>query len=197
VKSKRVRVLLVAAASAGALTACSPLHAGAAAIVGDQRITTGELNSGIEEYQQALISAKVSADQLQVPSIPQGVLMQLIDIRQFGLLAERHGVTVTDGEIDSARAQYQGGPGALDKMMLGRAVPPSQSRAWIRAQLSIQKVLKQEGAGNDQASLQQAQQKVLKELDTIEIKISPRYGELSAQTGQLAAVERFGAADKS
>jgi peptidyl-prolyl cis-trans isomerase SurA len=196
VKSNRVRVLLAVMAAGAALTACSPIQAGAAAIVGQDRITSDDLNRGVEDYQNAIKTTKLPAQQAPFSSVPQGVLLQLVDIKQYTQLAARHGVTITEGEIDNARAQVQGGSAQLDQTMLAQGVPPSQNRAWIRAQLGIQKLLVQAGAGSDQASQQQAEQKVLKELATIPVKVSPRFGKVDPQTGQLAALERFGAADK-
>nr|BFE83669.1 hypothetical protein GCM10020093_062700 [Planobispora longispora] len=72
VKSTRVRVILAVVAAGAALTACSPSQAGAAAIVGDQRISVSELSADAEEYQAAMAKAGLSAQQLQLQgSIPR------------------------------------------------------------------------------------------------------------------------------
>ncbi|WP_181871153.1 SurA N-terminal domain-containing protein [Sphaerisporangium album] len=194
-KSIRVRALLAVAAAVlacVALTACSsPVSLGSAATVGDQRISSSELNAEIEEYQAALKKAKISEAQLQIPSVPRAILLQLIYFRQFEQFARRNGVVVTEGDVDKFITE-QGGMQQIGPAALSKGVPPSETRAWIRAAIIYQKGLERFGANlTDQASVQAAQMKLFGQMDAVPVKISPRYGTWDTQRG-LVEEARFG-----
>ncbi|GII77872.1 hypothetical protein Sru01_28540 [Sphaerisporangium rufum] len=193
-KSNRLRVLLAAAAATAGLTACSsPVGVGTAATVGGERITTARLNADVVEFQNAVRTAKIPPDQLQIQSsVPQAVLLQLVQMRQFRQFAERQGVTVSDGDLDKFVAE-QGGLEKIGPNALIRGVPPSETREWIRTALIYQKSLERFGANlTDQASQQAAQAKLFQQLDTIPIKVAHRYGTWDTQRG-LVEEPRFGA----
>ncbi len=195
VKSNRVRVLpaVAAAVLAGAaLTACSsPVQVGTAATVGSSRITNGALDSEVTEYQAALKQAKITEAQLQIPSIPRAVLLQMISIRQFEQFAQRNGVTVTEREVADFLTE-QGGIEKIGPAALTKGVPPSETNAWVRTALIYQKSLQKYGANlTDQASVQTAQMKLFGQMDTIPVKVSHRYGTWDPQQG-LIEEARFG-----
>lgn len=132
---KTAKRLALAVALAGvALTACSPSQIGAAAIVGDKRITTTELDADLRELQQALSENPQAMQQLENTrqqagaTLPQLMLYRLVEAERYAQLAERAGVTVTDGEIDSWISR-QGGAEAIETAMLSGGVAPSQSRS--------------------------------------------------------------------
>ncbi|MEU9888103.1 SurA N-terminal domain-containing protein [Sphaerisporangium sp. NPDC051011] len=194
-KSIRVRALPAVAAAAltcVVLTACSsPVSLGSAATVGDHRISSSELNTQIAEYQAALKKAKISEEQLQIPSVPRAILLQLIYFRQFEQFAQRNNIVVTDGDVDKFITE-QGGMQQIGPAALSKGVPPSETREWIRAAIVYQKGLERFGANlTDQASVQQAQLKLFGQMDTVPVKISPRYGTWDTQRG-LVEEARFG-----
>jgi hypothetical protein len=198
VKSTRVRVILAIAAAGVALTACSPSQAGAAAIVGKDRISSGELNKTVQEYEAALAKANVSASQLQFPgSIPQVVLFQLATSAQRAKVAESKGITVTEAEIDQV---ISGGGGAAqyEQQMLQQAVPPSKTREFTRASLLITKLMAKYGGGTDEAAIQKGQVQVIKDLQSVPITWNPRYGTINEQRSEqqpnlFVESARFGA----
>ncbi|MFC7384995.1 SurA N-terminal domain-containing protein [Sphaerisporangium rhizosphaerae] len=192
-KSNPVRLLLAAAAACVALTACSsPVQVGTAATVGGERISNGRLDSEIREYQAALKQAKINESQLQMPSIPRAVLLQLIYFSQFEQFAQRTGLTINEGDVDKF-INEQGGIEKVGPAMLGRGVPPSEVRKWVRTSLTYQKGLERFGANlTDQASVQAAQQKLFQQLDSIPVKVSHRYGTWDTEQG-LVEEARFGA----
>ncbi|MET8144709.1 SurA N-terminal domain-containing protein [Sphaerisporangium sp. NPDC005288] len=192
-KSNPVRLLLAAAAACVALTACSsPVQVGTAATVGGERISNGRLDSEIREYQAALKQAKINESQLQMPSIPRAVLLQLIYFSQFEQFAQRTGLTISEGDVDKF-INEQGGIEKVGPAMLGRGVPPSEVRKWVRTSLTYQKGLERFGANlTDQASVQAAQQKLFAQLDSIPVKVSHRYGTWDTEQG-LVEEARFGA----
>ncbi|MFG1947879.1 SurA N-terminal domain-containing protein [Nonomuraea sp. NPDC048826] len=177
---KSIRVA-VAAAAAGVsllgLTACSsPVEAGAAAIVGDQRISSRDLNENVREFEAALARADIEPEQLGVP-LSQFVLFRMSNQLRYQQLADKHGVTVSESEIDTALkdpGQYQ------DPVMnlLSKGVSPANARDYVRAEVGVNKVVDKFGGPQNQ----QATAKVQEEFNAIKTTFSPRYGTL--QQGQ-------------
>ncbi|WP_214110725.1 SurA N-terminal domain-containing protein [Acrocarpospora catenulata] len=178
------RVLLAAAALAcAAVTACSPVQVGAAATIGDQRISTQQLDNYVQEFQSALEAAKMPVDQTRLPgTVPQAVLLQLVNVRQFIKVAQNNGVFVSEGEIDAFMAQ-QGGDAAVNSALLGRGVPPTMVREWLRASIGAQKMIAQLGGGTDEAAATAGQQKLAVEADKVKVEINPRYGDFDPSVG--------------
>jgi SurA N-terminal domain len=199
VKSTRVRVILAVAAAGVALTACSPSQAGAAAIVGKDRISAGELDKNVREYEAALAKANVSASQLQFPgSVPQVVLFQLATSAQRAKVAESKGITVTEAEIDQVISSGEGGAAGYEQQMLQQAVAPSKTREFTRASLLITKLMAKYGGGTDQAAIQKGQAQVIKDLQSVPITWNPRYGTINEQRSEqqpnlFVESTRFGA----
>ncbi|MFD0657949.1 SurA N-terminal domain-containing protein [Thermocatellispora tengchongensis] len=166
-----------------------PLQAGAAAIVGDERITASQVEADVRETQAALKRNPDVQQQLQF-SLPQTVLLQRVVTLQYLELGNRNGVSVSDGELDAFVAQ-QGGEQQVELRLLGSGVPPSQARGYIRAYLTEQKLLAKFGGGTDEAALQRGQQAMSQELDKVKVTYSPRYGAFDPQQGFVAG-DRFG-----
>ncbi|MDP9865004.1 MULTISPECIES: SurA N-terminal domain-containing protein [Streptosporangium] len=183
-KSTRVRVILAVAAAGVALTACSAEQAGAAAIVGGERISSSQLDSNVREFEAALAKANVSASQLQFPgSVPQVVLFQLATAKQYTKVAESKGITATEAEVDQLITST-GGLAQYEQQMLQQAVAPSHLRDFTRAKLMITKLMAKYGGGSDQAALQRGQQQAIKDLESVKITWNPRYGKINAQPSQ-------------
>lgn len=179
----------MAAAAVGlALTACSsPVEAGAAAVVGKERISADELNANVKEYEAALEKAKVTPEQLGFPgSISQIVLFQLANINQYKQVLQNAGVQVSEGEIDQFIAASTQDPqkGTLEQQMLGSGIAPSKARDYMRISVGLQKVIQQLGGGTDQAAQQRGSQKVQEATKAVPITYSPRYGAINPQRSQ-------------
>ncbi|MEV7007121.1 SurA N-terminal domain-containing protein [Streptosporangium sp. NPDC051022] len=195
-KSTRVRVLLAVAAAGAALTACSPGQAGAAAIVGGDRISSSELDSSVREYEGELAKLNVSPSQLQLPgSTSQIVLFQLVTAKQYTKAAESQGVTATDAEIDQEIAKL-GGEGQYEQRLLQQAVAPSHAREYVKARVLINNLLAKYGGGTDDASRQKGEPQVIKDLQAVPVTWNPRYGKLNTEQTQgslFVDAGRFGA----
>jgi len=193
-----VRVILAVAAAGVALTACSPNQAGAAAVVGGERISSGELDRNVREYEAALDKAGISASDLQFQdSIPQLVLFQLANAKQYATVAKSKGVTATEGEIDQVIAG-QGGQEKFEQQMLQQAVAPSHAREFMRSQVLISKLVTKYGGGTDEAAVQRGQQQAVQDLQAVPITWNPRYGTLNTQRSEqqpsvFVDAGRFGA----
>jgi peptidyl-prolyl cis-trans isomerase SurA len=96
----------VAALAAGlgacaVLAACSPVQAGSAAIVGDQRITVSSLDTQVSNLQMA---AKPYGSTMQITTaqMPSAVLSWLIRFSVMNETAAANGITVTQAQSEAA-----------------------------------------------------------------------------------------------
>jgi len=93
------------------LSACSPVQMGAAAIVGNQRISQAALASNVTDMQNMLTAYQVPAGALQISptTFPQTVLSAMTQFAQMHKLAQIAGVKVTQAQINHQLDQYQAG----------------------------------------------------------------------------------------
>lgn len=184
-----VRRLALAAATAAvavlALSACGNAPAGAAATLGDTRISDQELTAQVEEILQAKGQPADSED----ASLVQQTLGRMITTQLVDTLAVREGVEVTQGQIDEEYANYAaqvGGEQALEELFLAENVAPSQLESIIRLQIQAQLLgiaLAPEGSADEQgAAVFEAAALLSEELDTT---ISPRFGTWDPNTLSL------------
>lgn len=190
-KSIRVALAAVAAGASFALTACStPVEAGAAAVVGNQRISSKDLSRNVQEFEAALKRANIQPDQLGVP-ITQFVLFRMTNQLRYEQLAAKHGVTVTEAEIDTALknpGQYE----SAEMNLLSKGVAPGNARAYVKAEVAATKVLDKFGGQQNQ----QAAAKWQQEYNAVKTVFSPRYGSFEQQQG-FVDPGRFGTPLKS
>ena len=103
---RRTRLAALGAVGFGAcalLAACSPVKAGAAAIVGDQRITVSSLDTQVQNL-QAAAKPYGSSIQLTTAEMPNAVLSWLI---RFGIQDQASasaGISVTQAQIQAGIA---------------------------------------------------------------------------------------------
>ncbi|WP_067182775.1 hypothetical protein [Microtetraspora niveoalba] len=194
-KSYRVRIAVAAGlAVAGlALSACGPVQAGAAAIVGKERISSSDLDAKVRDFRADLAAHKLAEEQLNLGmSVPQVVLYYTANAKQYAELGRRKGVSASESEIDGYIAG-RGGQAKVDEMLLSGGVPLSMGRDTIRALIIQQKLMAQAGAGNDEQSVQAALVKVSQEAEAaVPVTFSPRYGKFDPQRG-FVADDRLGA----
>jgi hypothetical protein len=83
-------------ASGIAVAACSSVKLGAAAIVGNQRISAGQLSAEVSSYNSAYQKYRNQV-QLQFPAsqTPQQVLAWMVTFQVADRMAQRYGITVT------------------------------------------------------------------------------------------------------
>ncbi len=166
----------MAAAAVGiALTACSsPMQAGAAAVVGKERISTGQLNRDAEAYKAALKQNKLDETALGVP-VSQYVLQRLADISAARQLMARNNVQVTDKEID-AKLQDPGQYQSPQINLLALGVAPSYAREYARTAVGMAKLQQQAG----QAGLDKLRQ----DFASIKTTFNPRFGVVNTNPSQ-------------
>lgn len=175
-----VRRLALAAATAAvavlALSGCGSAPAGAAATLGDTRISDATLTAQVQEVLEAKGQPADSPD----ASLVQQTLGRMITIELLDTLAAREGVEVTQGQIDEEYANYSaqvGGDDALQELFLQENVAPSQLESIIRLQIQAQLLgiaLAPEGSAEEQGTaVFEAASLLSEELDTT---IAPRFG---------------------
>jgi hypothetical protein len=185
---------LVAGVLAGgvAVAACGTVHMGAAAIVGNQRITSSNLsaevanlNAGYQRYHRQV--------QLQYPvsQMPQQVLAWIIRFQVRDRLAAREGITVTPSEEQQALAaitasiRQSGNNATLPEVAVANGLPPDMVADLGQYQAIETKLLDRldggklpAGSAAQQAlenSFNKSQCQAAKSLD---IQVNPQFGEL-------------------
>ncbi|HEX6521444.1 MAG TPA: hypothetical protein VF070_15805 [Streptosporangiaceae bacterium] len=123
----------VAVLGAGVLlSACSPVQLGAAAIVGNQRITQATLNAQVSNLRNAVASYPGQV-QLTTAQMPQAVLGWLVKFQIENRAAATAGVSVTSAQVQQGVAavqvqaqQYasQSGLSSPEVVLLSSGIPP-------------------------------------------------------------------------
>jgi hypothetical protein len=178
------------------LAACSPVKMGAAAVVGDQRITVASLDTQVSNLQTA---AKPYAGQMQLTQaqMPAAVLGWLIRFAVRDQMASEAGVTVTQAQVQVTVAQIgaqaqqaassNGQPTAhaLDELLVANGVPPSllddlgryqaQEIAFVTKNNGGKLPTSQSAVTTAQAQVGKADCRAAKGLN---IQVSPQFGRL-------------------
>jgi SurA N-terminal domain len=192
-----LRTWMKATAAAGvcglALAACGTVHMGAAAIVGNQRVSSSNLsaevsnlNAGYQKY-RGKIQLQYSAAQM-----PQQVLGWIVRFKVRNQLAQREGITVTQTEVQQALTSIeasikQSGENApLPAVAVANGLPPDMLNDLGQYQAIETKLLNRldggtlPSASSAQAALEakfnKSQCLAAKSLG---IQINPQFGELN------------------
>ncbi|MFE1800725.1 MULTISPECIES: SurA N-terminal domain-containing protein [unclassified Streptomyces] len=184
-RRRRTAFLLTAAlvAAAPLLTACgSDAHPGAAAVVGDDRITVSQLENRVNEVRTAQRAATTGEAQYEQAIAKSGGLTRdtlhgMVLDRVLHRAADDAGVSVTRKEIQEARTgleQQAGGAKALEVSWLQQyGVPPERLDDNLRVQIEAQKLAAALGTDTSQPAFWKALSDASKKLD---VDLNPRYG---------------------
>ena len=170
------------------LTGCGANQAGAAALLGDERISESELN----EQVQALLSTQGLPAPDSSAEIITLTLDRLITTNLVNQLAEREGVAIDQGEVDAIRLQYlaqAGGEAELENLLLQQGVLPNQIDSVITLNLQVTK-LGQELAPDQEPDIQgQAVFVAVSELSVeLDTEVAPRFGTWDAENLTIGPV---------
>jgi len=207
---RRTRLAAFGAVCFGAcavLAACSPVKTGAAAIVGNERITTSSLDAQVSNLQAA---AKPYKNQVQLTpaQMPNAVLSWLIRFAITDSAADSAGISVTQAQVQEgiatinsqakAVAQQQGfsSPQAV---LLSAGISPQMLPALGRYQAQVTEYAKKVNGGrlptstaeDDKvnAALTKAQCSAAKSLN---IQVNPQFGRLDyTQYSVVATPDRL------
>jgi len=186
-------VAALGAAGLGAcavLAACSPVQLGAAAIVGQQRITVSSLDTQVSNLQTAIKPYSSSTSQLTTANMPSAVLSWLIRFEVWDQVAAANGITVTDAQSQAALSSLtsvaqQNGYSSTSQLLIENGVPPQlfpQVGRWDAQETAYELQAnggKQPSTTTEQntvsAAVTKAQCTAAKSLT---IKVSPQFGRL-------------------
>jgi hypothetical protein len=200
------RLITMSAVVLGAglvVTACSPVQAGSAAIVGDQRITIATLDTEVNNLSQAVERYK-STVQLSQAQQTQQTLSWLVRFKVNEELARQAGITVSTAQADKALATIYAAAKAgaeqqgianpsLDLILAANGIPPNLASEVGRYQAIDDQFARQANGGKDpvsaseqtavSAKLTKARCQAAKALN---IQVNPQFGQLNYD--QLAVV---------
>jgi hypothetical protein len=127
-KGRRVAALGAAGLGACAvLTACGPVQAGAAAIVGDQRITVSSLDTQVSNLQTA--AKPYSQLPITTAEMPTAVLSWLIRFAVMDQVAATNGITVSQAQSEAALSSLksvaqQNQFASTAELLIANGIPP-------------------------------------------------------------------------
>ncbi len=131
---RTVRLVAVSSLSVLLLSACgdAPVRAGAAATVGDARITSTSLQRVVDRgLQDEQAAQQLGTDRA---AFQRQVLSRMITGRLLDTAADQRGVTVSEGEVDARVAQFAsqlGGQDQLEKQAAQSGIAAQDLRPFI------------------------------------------------------------------
>ncbi len=189
-RRRRTALFLTAAIAAAAplLTACgNDAHPGAAAVVGDQRITVSLLESRVDEVREAQRASVPDEGQYEQVVARTGTLTRdtlhgMVLDRVLHRAAQDADVSVSRREVQQMRAgleQQAGGAEQLETVWLQQyGVPPERLDDNLHLQLEAQKLAESLGTDTSRPEFWQALSKASAQLH---IDVNPRYGTWDVQ----------------
>ena len=205
VPAKRIRRgLALGAAGLGAcvlIAACSPVKAGAAAIVGNQRITVSSVDTQVSNLQAA--GKSVSGFNLSSADQPAAVLSWLVRFAIMDQVAATNNISVTqaqtqaglaDIQSEAAQSASQDGFSSAQALFLGNGITPQMQPAlgrWVAQSNAYQ--IKANGGTEPTTTAQgnavtakynKAECQAAKSLN---IQVSPQYGRIDYSTYTVVA----------
>lgn len=194
------RTAVTAAAGAllasGALSACGPVKMGTAATVGDERITTAQLDDTVAQWRKEFAANRQVARVQQAaeqqgqrlaldPDSPhRSALYQLIGFKVWDEVAKQQGITVPQGQVDGLLGRL-GGASIVSVVVLAADIPERYANDVLRVILIRLALLQRYGAvPNAQGQLDPAvQRRALQQSDAaysaaarrLDVAINPRF----------------------
>lgn len=172
---------------AAALSGCGSTSPGAAAVVGDDRISERELNAQVEQVLRAQGRPVDSASEaLVVTTLDRMITTSLVE--QF---AAQEGVEVTQGELDATLANYAeatGGQEAFEELLLQQDLAPESIEDLFRVNILAQKLgMELDPMGSPEAQSSAVLAAVSAFSDQVGTSVSPRYGTWDGATLTVGA----------
>lgn len=185
--------MAIAAVMALLLTGCSQV--GAAATVGDTKITQATVQGSVDSILAE--RAKVDVTQMQLETgetLNRSQLRFHLLSKLLRALGKELKIEVTKSEIDTRRAsilEQVGGAAALPNALVNAGIAPADLDTYIEAiSLSdkISKALVASGVVQDQVGAE-IQKLVVAKSKVLGVTINPRYGKWNAATADIVAAD--------
>ena len=199
-RGRRAAVLgAVGLGACAVLAACSPVQLGAAAIVGNQRITVSSLDTQVSNLQTAA-KPYGSAIQMTAAQQPASVLSWLIRFAVMDQVAATNGISVTPAQANSALAALnaaapQYGVSNAKELLVASGVPPQlfpQVGQWQAQTMAYELKLnggKQPTSQSEQTTLNNAVNKAeCTAAQSLNIQVSPQFGRFDYASATFGVV---------
>lgn len=188
-RTYRAAAVALALAATLVLTGCNPAQAGAAATVGDVRISETRVNQSAADALAAATADPSAAPGLDSSTFLRQTTNRLIASELLAIAAAEEGITVTQAEIDEVLVQAAGGStvGQLETQLAAQfAVPPAEVDAFVRDFIVRQKLGAKLVPGDDTTAQRAAVDARLAEIaDEVGVTVSPRYGHWNSETASI------------
>lgn len=171
----------------------TPVKAGSAAIVGDQRVTTAsveETSSSVQVQAEAEDLGELDGATLNRITVERAIRSLLT-----AELAEREGVTVSQGEVDDylAAIDDEGQTEQLTLDALNNGVPsnelPDEVHDFLLRQKLGEELVSGSGPEAQQERLAAVNDALIALAEEINVSVSPRYGTWDAETSSVLPSE--------
>ncbi len=158
------------------VSGCGSAAPGAAAVVGEDRISEGELNDRVEQVLRAQgRPVDTASEALVVTTLDRMITTSLVE-----QLATREGVEVTQGELDATIANYaeaSGGEAAFEQLLLEQDLAPEGIEDLFRVNILAQKLgVELDPTGSPESQTVAILDAVTEFSSDIGTRVSPRYG---------------------
>jgi hypothetical protein len=194
VNRRRTAAVALAVSAVAALSACSSTaHPGAAALVGDQRITVSTLQAHVNAYRAA--AAKDANAQEQV-GVPGQTLWLLVSDQVVDQALAEQGKSVTEGQVQQVEAgflQQAGSVQALQQALVEKLfLAPSDLDAYAHLAVGQGMLLQQAGVDPSSSTAAAALAKIMQKASAeLGVTVNPRYGSWDPTSAQgLAAAKQ-------
>jgi type IV pilus biogenesis protein CpaD/CtpE len=179
------RLAAVVALVTLAIAGCTSPTPGAAAVLGDTRISETALTTQVQAVLAAQGKGLDTADAaLTAQTLDRMVKSELVD-----MLATSAGIEVTQGQIDTQLTEYdtqEGSRAEVEKIFLEQGIAPSQIPGIIALNLQANAIGLQLAPDADTEVQGQAVVKAIAVLsELLKTEVSPRYGTWDAATLQV------------
>lgn len=170
------------------VSGCGSAVPGAAAVVGEDRISESELNDRVEQVLRAQgRPVDTASEALVVTTLDRMITTSLVE-----QLATREGVDVSQGELDAMIVDYaeaSGGTEAFEQLLLEQDLAPEGIEDLFRVNILAQKLgVALDPTGSPETQTAAVLDAVAEFSATIGTKVSPRYGTWKADELTIGAV---------
>ena len=169
--SRRTVAVVFCVVAAASLTACDTNEIGAAAVVGDDRITIGELQDRVRDFTDSGPGEAAAGTDPAV--LQQALLDRMIRHELLEQLARDEGIEVSEADIDTFIEEQVEGPapeGDITDLLAQSALTDNTLREAVRDVLIQQELV--ERLGGEEAY----SEALVEKSEEIGVKVSPRYG---------------------
>lgn len=190
---RRTAAVVLAVSAVTALSACSSTaHPGAAAVVGDQRITVSTLQAHVNAYRAAVVKDGTVQEQAGVPG---HTLWLLVTAQVVDQALAQQGLSVPESAVQQQEAGYLqqfGSPQALQQAIVSKlSIAPADFEAYVRLEIGQGLLIKQSGVDPSSSGAAAALMKIMKQTSAdIGVTVNPRYGSWDATSQQGLAPAR-------